>query len=161
MVWNDLELNLGILAASLPSLKPLLSRLLESTKTALGMSDAQSKHRTPGAYPLPNSGSGYRKHYDPRDIHGILADVDMRDYDKTPCTVVETRVQSGSAVYVQQLAKVKRSYAVRITSGDHTRSADQSWGEAHEHSRSDSEERLRPPVIYRTMEISRTSEVLR
>ena len=57
MVWNMIELCLGIMAASLPALKPLFNAFFQGTKTALGMSGSRSK--TP---------SGYRKHGNSRDV---------------------------------------------------------------------------------------------
>ena len=57
MVWNMIELCLGIIAASLPSLKPLFKSVLESTRTALGLSGSRSKNS-----------SGYRRHGSAKDI---------------------------------------------------------------------------------------------
>lgn len=61
MVWNMIELCLGIMAGSLPALKPLFKVFLESTRTALGLSGERSK----GSDRTPASGSagsrGYRR----------------------------------------------------------------------------------------------------
>lgn len=61
MVWNMIELCLGIMAGSLPALKPLFKAFLQGTRTALGLSGERSKdsNRTPGG---GSAGSkGYRR----------------------------------------------------------------------------------------------------
>ncbi|KAK3073517.1 hypothetical protein LTR53_004856 [Teratosphaeriaceae sp. CCFEE 6253] len=83
-VWNMLELCLGIIAGSLPSLKPLFANLLASTKTALGFSEGSRKaSRPPAAYPTfsgHSAGSnGYKRQHDA--IH--LDDLPQHDRSAT------------------------------------------------------------------------------
>lgn len=169
-VWNSLELYLGIIAASLPALKPLFSAMLQSTKNTLGSvgrsGGRTSNHpSTGGPYNHRTLSSGYRRQYDPRNIHEMLGDVEMKDVsnsNSTPSTV------TGGATEGQDmgsLARAKRAYDVRVTSGDLT-SVENDRGLRNESYRSSgSEERLHSPAppegIMRTMEISRTSELLR
>jgi len=168
-LWNMLELCLGIIAATLPSLKPLFTRILQTTKTKLGMSSASRDrsgkgiHTPRGSKPFSSQHSGgYRRTYDPRNIHDILADVDLHHYKKSPIsTTVETRVDADSIPEVPPVAHRERgrSYDVRITSGDLERSDREGWDDGHDLSHHNSEERLHHPIgIYKTLEISRTSE---
>lgn len=55
-IWNDIELNVGILAASLPTLRPLFTSLIDSTKAFI----------TSGGRSANKSGAGTRgtKHRD-------------------------------------------------------------------------------------------------
>ncbi|GAB7359887.1 hypothetical protein MBLNU230_g7415t1 [Neophaeotheca triangularis] len=172
-VWNSLELYLGIIAASLPALKPLFSAVLQSTKTAFssrGRSNTRSGLQTPSAQNAHNRrtlSAGYRQQYDPRNIHEILGGVEMKDVshsNSTPSTVVSSNAtRTGDKGSV---ARVKQPYDVRVTSGHVTSFDSSSRGYGCEsHGSSGSEERLHDPApadgILRTMEISRTSEVIR
>ncbi|KAF2840995.1 hypothetical protein M501DRAFT_902028, partial [Patellaria atrata CBS 101060] len=55
-VWNDIELNVGIVAASLPSLKPLFAWMLDSARALTNNSENRSRPRS--IYPR-NSSLGY------------------------------------------------------------------------------------------------------
>ena len=149
------------MAASLPALKPLFSHLLATTKTALGLSESTSR-KTPNPYPANSAGSGFRRQYDPRVVHEMFSGMDLNDYEKGATVTVESGVDPN-LMKEATLAKMKRAYQTRITSGDLGRNRERSWGEGFQAgiSRSDSEERLHPAIgIYKTMEISTTSEMM-
>ncbi|KAK4889505.1 hypothetical protein LTR27_011680 [Elasticomyces elasticus] len=166
-VLNMVELCLGILAASLPSLKPLFSQLLEGTRTAFGRSNGSRKaSHTPVQYPGVvggSGGSGGRKQpYNPRAFNEMLEEVDLQDYSKDPnATIIEYPAQAAHAAGTDQVPSTKKikPYGVRITSGSMTREKN-SDEEGLDLARSESQERLHQPSggIYRTMEITRTSE---
>ncbi|TKA75538.1 hypothetical protein B0A55_03539 [Friedmanniomyces simplex] len=166
-VFNMLELCLGIIAGSLPGLKPLFSKLLEDTRSALGRSNNSRKaSRTPAVYPTfsgHTGGSVGKRAYDPRGFNEMLADVQLQDYSKDPSTTtVESMTPPYAAVNDQTFSTKKaKPYNVRITSGSLTReksTVDEEVG----FDRSESQERLhQPPGIYRTLEITRTSEPMR
>ncbi|KAK5122677.1 hypothetical protein LTR85_003940 [Meristemomyces frigidus] len=162
MLWNFLELCLGILAASLPSLKPLFGQMLAGTRTALGMSGTRSKAPKPSGYPGASQNSGYRRQYDPHHKHEILADVDLQEYKQPAQTTVKSRADSDRLAGLEAHGKLKRLYNVRVISGDLSSEGINLDEGHHNVSRSDSEERLRPPNgIYRTLEVSSTSEPMR
>lgn len=172
-LWFMLELCLGIIAASLPSLKPLFSSILSTTRTALGLSSSGKKTGGPSAYPGLSQASGYRRQYDPRNFNEILSDVDMEDLKaKSANTIVVETHAAADAAPKKTKQKGGGRYNVRITSRDMTMSRrseeERSWEDGPDISRNDSEERLHsPPLglngpgIIRTMEISRTSEAVR
>ncbi|KAK3117613.1 hypothetical protein LTR53_000841 [Teratosphaeriaceae sp. CCFEE 6253] len=156
-VWNMLELCLGIIAGSLPSLKPLFANLLASTKTALCFSEGSRKaSRPPAAYPTfsgHSAGSnGYKRQHDA--IH--LDDLPQHDRSAT------TRESPAAEPHAYADEKTG-PYNVRITSAPLPRPRGGSMDEeAADFGRSDSQEVLhRPPGIYRTLEVTRTSEMMR
>jgi len=172
-LWYMLELCLGIIAASLPSLKPLFASLLSTTKTALGLSSSGKKTGGASAYPGLSQASGYRRQYDPRNFNEILSDVDMDDMKpKASNTIVVEARATTDPITKRSKQKGGGGYNVRITSRDLTMSRrseeERSWEDGPDISRNDSEERLHsPPLplsgpgILRTMEVSRTSEAVR
>jgi len=156
-VWNVIELCLGIIAGSLPSLRPLFSFLADKTKTVLGISSGSRKaSRNPAAYPTFNTGGsvGYRRQHDPRDFNDMLADVELRDYKKKDgnATIVECRAEMSDS----SIAGDHVSYAEKVRHMSRSRG---SMDEVRGHGRSDSQEYLhRPDKIYRTLEVTRTFE---
>lgn len=177
MVWNMVELCLGILAASLPALKPLFSSILASSATMLGMS----------------SGGGYRSksrahHTGHSWQHPSTSHIIMDPSHPFPSYHLEDYTRGGgppsyddppsfnksrSAMTIAELGGAPpprpKSYDVRITScvvSDARAGRGSEWDDEEPvvggpRGRSDSEERLHHPVIHRTVEVSRTSEILR
>ncbi|KAI6836183.1 hypothetical protein KC340_g5004 [Hortaea werneckii] len=177
MVWNMVELCLGILAASLPALKPLFSSILASSATMLGMS----------------SGGGYRSksrahHTGQSWQHPSTSHIIMDPSHPFPSYHLEDYTRGGgppgyddppsfnksrSAMTIAELGGPPpprpKSYDVRITScvvSDARAGGGPEWDDEEPvvggpRGRSDSEERLHHPIIHRTVEVSRTSEILR
>lgn len=187
MVWNMVELCLGILAASLPALKPLFSSILASSATMLGMSSGggggyRSKSR--GAVPYQTTQS-WRQH--PSSSHIIIPDPQqpfptyhLEDYytrgargppsydDHPPSSPNKSRSNATIAELGGGPPPRPKSYDVRITScvvSDARAGGGREWDDEElvriPRGRSDSEECLHSPVIHRTVEVSRTSEVWR
>ncbi|GAB1736169.1 hypothetical protein NU219Hw_g6844t1 [Hortaea werneckii] len=188
MVWNMVELCLGILAASLPALKPLFSSILASSATMFGMSSGggggyRSKSR--GAVPYQTTQS-WRQH--PSSSHIIITDPQQPfptyhledyyarggggppSYDNIPPPSPTNKSRSNMTIAELGDGPPPRpkSYDVRITScvvsdarAEGGREADDEEPIRIPRGRSDSEERLHHPVIHRTVEVSRTSEVWR
>ncbi|KAK5165791.1 uncharacterized protein LTR77_008714 [Saxophila tyrrhenica] len=71
MVWNMIELCLGVLAASLPALKPLFNAFFQSTKTALGLSGSRSKASGHGPAGIVGS-NGYKRYGSSRDVDDMM-----------------------------------------------------------------------------------------
>ncbi|KAK5130555.1 hypothetical protein LTR08_001935 [Meristemomyces frigidus] len=164
MVWGMLELCLGIMAGSLASLKPLLSKMLATAKTVLGMSGSHSSPQMPNNRRENSQVSGYRRQYDPHNLHDMLAGVQLEDYEKGVNISVESRTEPSVTKEVTPLSKLKRVYEAHITSGDVGHSQERSWDDENSAgiTRSESEERLHPTLgIFRTREISSTTEVIR
>ncbi|KAI6911085.1 hypothetical protein KC334_g3005 [Hortaea werneckii] len=175
MVWNMVELCLGVLAASLPALKPLFSSILASSATMLGMS----------------SGGGYRSKSRAHQTgqswqHPSTSHIIMDPQHPFPSYHLEDYTRGGgppsydnppsfnkyrSATTIAELGGPPprpKSYDVRITSCvvSDARAGGAEWDDEEPvvggpRGRSDSEERLHHPVIHRTVEVSRTSEVWR
>ncbi|KAK5114349.1 hypothetical protein LTR62_002601 [Meristemomyces frigidus] len=171
-VWNMIELCLGILAASLPSLKPLFARFIETTRTILGASGSsrqQSKQqRTPQWPPPPHSSelsqksrTVWERQDELYEFEDRIRSLPAQEHEKGAAASLEAFAdeddERGPQHYVTQ---PKRSYNVHISAGrlspDHRRS----MGTSHKLSRSESQERLRDPwpVIYKSLEFSRTTE---
>lgn len=152
-LWNMLELCLGILAASLPSLKPLFAAALEGTRSRLCLSSPSRSRRAPtGGRPT----SGFRRHYDPRS----LDDVDLSAWNGG---TIDTVIHSSSAASSGDLGVSSESaYEVNAAGGGITdqRAQWQTLGDSW----AGSEERLHWPMrspsdrILRKVEMSHTSE---
>ncbi|KAI7347268.1 hypothetical protein KC320_g7351 [Hortaea werneckii] len=166
MVWNMVELCLGILAASLPALKPLFSSILASSATMLGMSSGggyRSKsraHRTGQSWQHPSASHIIAPQQPFPSYH-------LEDYTHGPPAYdvpVPSSPKFNPAMAIPELGGPPRpkSYDVRITSSVISDPRGAEWDEEVPvtRGRSDSEERLHQPVIHRTVEVSRTSEVL-
>jgi hypothetical protein len=67
-MWNFVELNLGIIAGSLPAIKPLLNRFLNAAR---GLTDGPSKPSAQG----DRNTSGYQ-----RNNHQSERDISLVDY---------------------------------------------------------------------------------
>ncbi|KXS97313.1 hypothetical protein AC578_10745 [Pseudocercospora eumusae] len=166
-VWNQIELCVGIVAASLPCLKPLFANILLKTRTmltghsggSLGESKIKSQH-------------GYQRHHG-HDPKYTPSDIQMSDMKKNMSNLSGTTYGNGhsrsmstpkSALkagsrdnpFYDSSNPADRPYAVAITTGPDTDDAG-SWDEV-EHSRSMSEERLTQPTgIYKTTAIVKSS----
>ncbi|KAI7157270.1 hypothetical protein KC349_g5757 [Hortaea werneckii] len=176
MVWNMVELCLGILAASLPALKPLFSSILASSATMLGMSSGggyRSKsraHQTGQSWQHPSTSHII-------DPQQPFPSYHLEDYNRGPPSYNDPPPTSSSpnkfrpAMAIAELGGPPprpKSYDVRITSCvvSDARAGGTEWDDEEPvvggpRGRSDSEERLHHPVIHRTVEVSRTSEVWR
>ncbi|KAK3677340.1 hypothetical protein LTR78_002878 [Recurvomyces mirabilis] len=173
-VWNMIELCLGILAASLPSLKPLFARFIETTRTALGISSAsrsrskqQQQQQPANSSPAYNSQQsdgrgGWKRRNDLHEFHEMMADVPRKDYDKSLMTTsLDAFVpEDQDANEIHHVVKPKRAYNVRISGGRLSPDRDRSYPSSHTLSRSESQERLREPwpAVYKSFDISRTTE---
>ncbi|KAI7538355.1 hypothetical protein KC331_g10412 [Hortaea werneckii] len=175
MVWNMVELCLGILAASLPALKPLFSSILASSATMLGMSSGggyRSKSRA------PHTGQSWQHPSTSHiiDPHQPFPSYHLEDYTGGPPShdglpPLSSPNKFHPATTISELGGPlprPKSYDVRITSCvvSDARAGGAEWDDEEPvvggpRGRSDSEERLHHPVIHRTVEVSRTSEVWR
>lgn len=161
-----IEFCLGIIAASLPSLKPLFRSFLETTKTALGLSTgSRSRSRpgqnTPAGYAgFSQRSEGYRRQYDPRSFNDMLDDVDLQEYKKAPTiSAVETKAEAEPIVRtLSSAARPKYPHGTRVTSRELS-PEHRGWvSNVPELARSESQEQLHPSGIYKTLEIISTSE---
>lgn len=128
-VWNALELYIGILAASLPAVKPLFSSILTSARTGLSGSRSKSytnprgRSRTTGGIGpgIPGSGyhsRGYQRHQDLSATASVLANYELKGLS-SPTTVITSTTQSGGSEGSREsVMRHKRPYHVHVTSGD-------------------------------------------
>jgi len=160
-----IEFCLGIIAASIPSLRPLFRNLLETTKTALGLSNgSRSRSRpgpnTPAGYAgFSQRSEGYRRQYDPRSFNEMLDDVDLQEYKKAPAvSAVETTAEAAPIIRtLSSAARPKYPHGTQITSRELSPEYRGWASNAPELARSESQEQLHPPGIYKTLEITTTS----
>lgn len=155
-LWNALELYLGILAASLPSLKPLFAALLTTTRTALGGSTPRSG-RNLGPSGGISHGSGYRRQPEQRNVVIAPSDVHLKEFKSASSTTECVGEKNDELV-------VGRPYNVRVTSGNgfnfrFPAAGRPSWEESAARSSNESRERLHQPGIIRTTTVTRRSEV--
>ncbi|KXT12387.1 hypothetical protein AC579_1709 [Pseudocercospora musae] len=163
-VWNQIELCVGILAASLPSLKPLFASILLRTKSMLSGYSAGSWGESKN-----KSQTGYQRHH----VHDAKShDIPMSDFKNMSTLSGTTYANDHSRSMSTGKSALKagsredpfhdssnpadRTYAVAITTGPDADDA-VSW-DGIENSRSLSEERLTQPTgIYKTTEIVKSS----
>lgn len=157
-VWNMLELCLGILAASLPTLKPLFAAVLDGTRSRLG---THSRSRTAGMYGGPSHGSRLRPACGPNSFPDPMDGVDLGQYKKESGGAGTTLAETSSVAASSDADAAKPPYDVRVTVGVAMEDGEQ-W-ESPEHARSGSQERLHHPRsgIFKRVEMSRTTEAMR
>lgn len=158
-IWYMLELSLGILAASLPTLKPLFAAALDGTRSRLG---THSRSRvTGGAHGGISHASRVRPNRSPTSFPNPTMDVDLGHYKKSSgganVTVGEASSEAGSS----DVDTGKSPYDVRVTGGQTLEYPDQ-W-EGLGVTRNGSQERLHHPAsgIFKRVEMTHTSEVAR
>lgn len=154
-IWYMLELCLGILAASLPTLKPLFAAVLDGTRTRLG---TRSRSRATAGVLTHNSKlapSGPTTFPEPSD--GIR----LGHYKKGSGSTSTTLVQRTSDTELADVDAVKAPYNVRVTGGMVAEDGDQ-W-DSVEPVRFGSQDRLHHPRsgIFKKVELSYTTENVR
>ncbi|KAI5358157.1 hypothetical protein Slin15195_G064840 [Septoria linicola] len=152
-VWNMIELCVGITAASLPALRPLFAQILASTKDALSHS-VGSKDRT-----VPSS-SGYHRHTD-KDQYTSLHDVallEMKNMSRSSKTdsMTKSHMTKPSVDDDPLFPTDPKRYTVGVTSAQDP-GDDGSWEDIEVAARSQSQERLTRPYIFKTTEVTSTS----
>ncbi|KAK4503764.1 hypothetical protein PRZ48_004679 [Zasmidium cellare] len=150
-VWNMIELCIGMIAASLPTLRPLFAKILETTKTALSSSRDNSSNRT------AVGSSGYRRQ---RDIDGDIKMDDWKDFSNSTGTATFSTVKTavGTEPDMHQASTSKTARHTLAMTDARDPNDDGSW-EDIEVLRSQSEEALtRPAGIYKTTSIMRSCE---
>lgn len=155
-VWNMIELCVGILAASLPTLRPLFKKILETTKTYITSSRDHSGNRT-----AISGSAGYRRQRDIDEARDIKMD-DWKDLSNSTGTAtfstVKTAVGTASDPDVRQGSTSKTARHTLAMTDPRDPNDDGSW-EDIEVLRSQSEETLnRPAGIYKTTSIMRSCE---
>jgi hypothetical protein len=178
-IWYMLELCFGILAASLPTLKPLFSAVLEGTLSRLGGSRSRSRNTSGRAH----AGFSRVQPCGPTPFPDPTNDVDLQHFKTSSggsgignnCTGIgggggngrESRALEGtmrteSDSISLDVEKSKTTYDVRVVGGpvaDDDRDQWESLGVA----RGGSEERLHRPAagIFKRVDMTRTSEAMR
>jgi hypothetical protein len=177
-IWYMLELCFGILAASLPTLKPLFAAVLEGTRSRLG-SRSRSRNTSGRAHAgfsrvQPNCG--------PTPFPDPTSDVDLRDFktgsvngnqntgtnisssgfgreSQGPGGTILTETVSATS----QVDRSKTSYDVRVVGGRVADEEDRDHWESLGVSQSGSEERLHHSAsgIFKRVDMTHTSEVAR
>lgn len=156
-VWNMIELCVGIMAASLPTLRPLFAKILETTKTALSSSRDNSGNRT-----AITGSSGYRRQRDIDDARDIKMD-DWKDLSNSTGTATFSTVKTAVGTepdlhHHHQGSTSKLARHTLAMTDPRDPNDDGSW-EDLEVLRSQSEETLnRPARIYKTTSIMRSCE---
>ena len=82
IAWNSIELCLGILAASLPPLKPLFSALLVSR-----ISETETYDPAPAGHPATIGSAPVRPRFNSKGVQEILGDVEIRELESETTTV--------------------------------------------------------------------------
>lgn len=177
-IWYMLELCFGILAASLPTLKPLFAAVLDGTRSRLG-SRSRSRNTSGRAHAgfsrvQPNCG--------PTPFPDPTSDVDLRDFKTGSgnCShSTDTNISSSgfgresqglggttlteTVPATSQVDKSKTAYDVRVVGGPVVDEEDRDQWESLGVSQSGSEERLHHPAsgIFKRVDMTHTSEVAR
>jgi hypothetical protein len=155
-IWYMLELCLGILAASLPTLKPLFAAVLDGTRSRIG---THSRSRgTAGAHAAPSHSS---RVCGPTPFPDPTEGVDLDHYSKVNVAMGTTLVETSSVAASSDFDRSKSHYDVRVSGGMTMEDSDQ-W-ESLEPTRSGSQERLHYPRsgIFKRVELSHRSEAAR
>lgn len=160
-VWNYIELCVGIIAGSLPSLKPLFATLLSTTKSLVAHYSPHNSHnRTVDR-------SGFLRH----DDGSNQRDVKLEDWsdvskgstvtDERPARPSNTKVSRSRGASNASLPVAERAYSVRVRTGVNdqpTPREDDEW-ETIGIPANESHERLhRPMEIHKEVEIFSTSQ---
>lgn len=158
-IWYMLELCLGILAASLPTLKPLFAAVLEGTRSRLG--ERSRSRGTAGRYAGISGSrvSHLRPQNGPTSFPEPMDGVDLKHYKKSSGGTATTVVESGSVAGSSDVDAGKSPYDVRVTGGPEAEDGEQ-WDSVTPR-RCGSQERLHYPTsgIYKRVELTHTSEV--
>lgn len=154
-IWYMLELCLGILAASLPTLKPLFAAVLDGTRSRL---TTRGRSRTTAAKLTHNSRlapSGPTTFPEPTD--GIR----LGHYKKGSGSTSTTLVQRTTDTELADGDAVKAPYDVRVTDGIAAEDGEQ-W-DSVEIVRCGSQDRLHHPKsgIFKKVELAYTTEIVR
>ncbi|CZT22221.1 uncharacterized protein RCC_08090 [Ramularia collo-cygni] len=157
-VWAAIELSVGIIAGSLPSLKPMFASLLSTTKSLVAHYSPHNSHNRTA------DRSGFRRHDDDSNQH----DVKLENWtegskndsviDERPAVRSNTRVSRDHNAPLQD---AERAYSVRVRSGtnDHQIPKEDDEWETIDVTMNESSERLhRPLEIHKEVEIFSTSQ---
>jgi hypothetical protein len=158
-IWYMLELCLGVLAASLPTLKPLFAAVLDGTRSRIG---THSRSRgTAGAQAGPSYNSRVRPVCGPTPFPDPTEGVDLGHYSNGSGATGATLAETTSVAASSDLDASKSPYDVRVTGGMTMEDSDQ-W-ESFEPTRCGSQERLHHPRsgIFKKVELSHSSEAAR
>lgn len=167
-VWNMVELCLGIWASSLPSMKPLLSKWLHGTRSAMARSSlsvprkgGEGSDDSTLAAAITTSISTYHRQYDDP------LDLDLHDYDKGfPSTSVQAACDSSPEIPRRpQRISIFDTVELHVDDARHDKAEEEA---SQLELRTDGIEHLDGPFvpippaqgIYRTIEISSTSELI-
>lgn len=155
-IWYMLELCLGILAASLPVLKPLFAAVLDGTRSRL---NTRSRSRTTGAVLTHNSRLGALR--GPNTFPEPAEPVHLGHYKKGSGSTSTTLVHRTSETDLGDADAGKAPYDVRVTGGMAMEDGQQ-WGSI-EPVRCGSQDRLHHPKssIFKKVELSYTTEIVR
>lgn len=158
-IWYMLELCLGILAASLPTLKPLFAAVLDGTCSRVG---TNSRSRRPdGGY---NTGPSHSSRV--RAVHGPNSFPEPSDSVHLGHCKKESRTKltdADSMACSSDLEVGKFPYDVSVTRGSIGQDSDAWDALASASTRHGSQEKLHFPKngILKRVELSRTSEIAR
>jgi hypothetical protein len=181
-IWYMLELCFGILAASLPTLKPLFAAVLDGTRSALG-----SRTRSRNASGRAHAGFSRVQPCGPTPFPDPTHDIDLRHFKtsgggggsglgRSKSTGLgsgngrESRTLGGTTLTESISAssadgdKNNTTYDVRVVGGPGADDEDrEQWDSLGGVPNSGSEERLHHPAsgIFKRVDMTRTSEVAR
>lgn len=152
-IWYMLELCLGILAASLPTLKPLFAAVLDGTRSRLttrGRSRNTAARLTHNSRLAPSGPTTF-----PEPTDGVR----LGHYKKGSGSTSTTLVQRTTDTDMADGDAVKAPYDVRVTGGMVTEDGYQ-W-DSVEFVRGGSQNRLHHPKsgIFKKVELSHTTEI--
>lgn len=155
-IWYMLELCLGILAASLPTLKPLFAAALDGTRSRL---NTRSRSRTTVAVLTHASRLGAL--IGPNTFPEPADPIHLGHYKKGSGSTSTTLVHRASETDVADMGAGKAPYNVRVTGGTALEDGEQ-WGSG-EPARCGSQDRLHypKPSIFKKVELSYSTEVVR
>ncbi|KAM0720281.1 hypothetical protein Q7P37_004417 [Cladosporium fusiforme] len=158
-LWFVLELCLGILAASLPTLKPLFTAVLEGTRSRLGT--IRRSRGTDEAYGGPNPRSRSRPQADAYSFPAPTDPIELRRHKKGSSTTGLTTTDAASVADSSDVDFGKLPYNVHVTGGP--RAEDTEPWDSITAARYGSEERLHQPAtaIYKTVELTHERYFLR
>lgn len=152
-VWFVIELCLGILAASLPTLKPLFAAVLEGTRSRLAT--RSRSHATGG----PSRASRLRSHTGPNAFPEPADVIEMQRHAKGGSATGMTTTDATSVAGSADGDGGKPSFNLHVTCGRADVEEREQW-DSISGARSGSEERLHNPAagIYKRVEMTHVSE---
>ena len=158
-IWYMLELCLGILAASLPTLKPLFAAVLDGTRSRRG---TRSRSRTTAGVPTY---TGHNSRLSPLCGPNTFPDptdgIHLGHYKKGSGSTSTTLVQATSVAGSADVDAGKAPYDVHVTGGMTVDEGDR-W-DSIEPVRCGSQDRLHHPRsgIFKKVELSHTTEIVK